>query len=87
MEVAALATTDHGIADIERREATQAQQGGNDRGNVADLVLGQIASLRAWIGDELLALALIKFLSDGQSLLCRPAPALATGLLQRRQVK
>ena len=42
---------------------------------------------RTRIGDQLFAVAVAEFLGDGERLVRRPGPALATGLLQRRQVE
>src|SRR6516162_1442298 len=68
-------------------EAAQTGQCGGDGRHVRDLVLTQIAGLGARIGDQLLAVAVVEFLGDGERLIRRPAPALAAGLLQRRQVE
>src|SRR6516162_5806449 len=68
-------------------EAAQTGQCGGDGRHVRDLVLTQIAGLGARIGDQLLAVAVVELLGDGERLVRGPAPALAAGLLQRRQVE
>ena len=59
----------------------------DDRRHVVDLVFRQVAGLGAGVCDQLLAVAVIKLLGDGQRLVGVPAPALAAGLLQGRQVE
>ena len=86
-KMAGLAFADHRLGQIEMGEAAQPRQRGDDGRHVRDLVLAQIAGLGARIGDQLLAVAVIEFLGDGERLVRRPAPALAAGLLQRRQVE
>ena len=76
-----------GWTDLQMGEAAQPRQRGDDGRHVGDLVLGQIAGLGAGVGDELLAVAVIELLGDGERLVGGPAPALAAGLLQRRQVE
>src|SRR5271165_4658607 len=68
-------------------EAAQSRQRSGDGRHVRDLVLTQIAGLGARIGDQLLAVAVVEFLGDGERFVSRPAPALAAGLFQRRQVE
>src|SRR5215470_20009302 len=46
-----------------------------------------MAGLGPGVGDDLLTLAIIKLLRDPKGFVGGPAPALATGLLQRRQIE
>ena len=86
-EVPGLAAADHGPVDLQVCEAAQPGHGGDDGRHVGDLVLGQMAGLGSGVGDELLALAIVELLRDRKGLVGGPAPALAAGLLQRRQVE
>ena len=86
-EVARLATADHRRVDLQMRKAAQPHHGGGDGGHVGDLVFGQVPRLGAGIGRQLLALAVVKFLRDRERLVRAPAPPLAAGLLQRRQIE
>src|SRR5262245_15892708 len=85
-EVTRLAAPDHWI-DLQVGEAAQTGQRSDNRRRIGDLVLGQVAGLRARIGNELLALAVVELLRDRKGLVGGPTPALAAGLLQRRQVE
>src|SRR6202045_2349539 len=85
-EMAGLAAADH-RRDFEVNKAAQAGQRGDNRRHVADLIFAQVTGFRARIGDQLLAVAVIQLLRHRKSLVGRPAPTLATGLLQRGEVE
>ena len=85
-EMAGLATADHRRRDFELSKAAQAGQRG-DNLHVANLILGQVTGFRARIGDQFLAVAVIKLLRHGKRLVGRPAPTLAAGLLQRGEIE
>ena len=58
-EVARHAAADHRRGDFQIGESTQARQRGDDRRRVGDLIFSQVSRLRAWIGDQFLAVAVI----------------------------
>jgi hypothetical protein len=62
-------------------------QRSDNRRHIGDLVLGQVTRLGARIGNEFLALAIIKFLGHRKRPVRGPTQALTAGLLQRRQVE
>ena len=82
-----LAAAYHGLAYVEIGKAPKACQRAGDDRNVADLVLCQITGFCPGIGDSFLAIAIVQFLGDGRRFVGSPAPTLATGFLQRRQIK
>src|ERR1700730_16538704 len=86
-EMAGLAAADHRRRDFELSKAAQAGQRADNRRHVADLIFAQVTGFRARIGDQLLAGAVIKLLRHRKRLVGRPAPTLATGLLQRGEVE
>jgi hypothetical protein len=86
-KMAGLATADHRRREFELSKATQAGQRGDNRRHVADLIFAQVPGFRARIGDQLLAVAVIQLLRHRKRLVGRPAPTLATGLLQRGEIE
>src|ERR1700730_12831284 len=86
-EMAGLAAADHRRRDFELSKAAEAGQRADTRWHVADLIFAQVTGFRARIGDQLLAVAVIKLLRHRKRLVGRPAPTLATGLLQRGEIE
>ena len=87
METAACALPDNrGIGHRDRAERLTRLQAGHDLRNIRYQALREIAHLGAGIGDDLLSLAIIEFLSDFQRLAGRPAEARAAQFLQRGQI-
>jgi hypothetical protein len=87
METAACALSDDrviGHGDCAERLARL--QAGDDLRNIRCQALREITHLGARIGDDLLALAIIEFLSDFQRLAGRPTEARAAQFLERRQI-
>jgi hypothetical protein len=82
-----LAAADYGPGDHKVRKAAQPSHGLDNGRHVVDLALGEMAGLGPGIGDDFLALTIVEFLRDRKGLICGPTPALAAGLLQRRQIK
>src|ERR1700722_8442007 len=87
METAACALPDDwGIGDPACAERLARLQAGDDLRNIRYQALREITHLGARIGDDLLALAGIEFLSDFQRLAGRPTEARAAQFLERRQI-
>src|SRR6202045_1418753 len=86
-EMAGLAAADHRRRHFELSKATQAGQRGDHRRHVTGLIFAQVTGFRAWIGDQLLAVAVIQLLRHQKRLVGRPTPTLATGLLQGGEIE
>ena len=87
MKTAACALSDdRGVGHRDRAERLARLQAGHDLRDVRYQALREIPHLGAGIGDDLFALAVVKFLRDFQRLAGRPAEARAAQFLQRGQI-
>src|SRR5271157_6333674 len=87
METAACALSDdRGIGHRDCAERLARLQAGDGLRNIRCQALREITHLGARIGDDLLALAVIEFLSDFQRLAGRPTEARAAQFLERGQI-
>src|SRR5271157_2944497 len=87
METAACALSDdRGIGHGDCAERLARLQAGDDLRDIRCQALREITHLGAGIGDDLLALAVIEFLSDFKRLAGRPTEARAAQFLKRGQI-
>jgi hypothetical protein len=87
METAGCSLSDNrGIGHGDCAQRLARLQAGDDLRNIRYQAFREITHLGAGIGDDLLALAIIEFLSDFQRLAGRPTEARAAQFLELRQI-